>query len=325
MSHEITKTDSALFAREAAWHGLGIVVSEAPTPLRAMEMAGLNWTVRKSDGIVADGIETQDYCAVVREDTNTVLAVHTSQYEPVQNIEVVDIAQSTGLKTESMLSIAGGRKLIVLLRGETFAPKSSPNDEVAEYLALLNSHDGSLALSAMPTSVRIVCANTLKMAIAADAAKSFRVTHKGDMEEKRRTVANAVQRFVKSGQLFAEQVEQMSRRNMTAAEVQEFWLGVYGKLHAPVVANPKTQDEQDNRENAQAEIATWSQRFDDERSHLKAPPSVWMAANAVTHSIQHRVGGRGRRRTMESKAYGNLVGLAQERTMMVMREAAALV
>ena len=54
MAHEITSTDGLVLHKEEAWHGLGTIVEDAPTPQEALQIAGLDWTVKQTEG-VGDG------------------------------------------------------------------------------------------------------------------------------------------------------------------------------------------------------------------------------------------------------------------------------
>lgn len=327
MAHMITDTDGSVFYKEAAWHGLGYVVEDAMSPTEAMNAAGLGWTVSKSDGISAGDASSTDFCAIVRDDTNTILSVQSPDYKIIQNSEVFDLAYtlSDTVKVESALSMGGGKKLVCLLKGESFAPTNSSNDTIFKYLALINSHDGTLALSALPTSVRIVCNNTLTMALNAGKKGMFRVTHNGNMEDKKTAMRNALKQYQQTGELFQEQVNTLSHVAMTTQQIQKFWLDVWGILEEPVVGNPQTEAQYRNYLNATTTVAKWSEIFDTERSDINAPASMWQAVNAVTKEIQHRIPARGRKPGFDSRAYNNLTGTTQDTSLKVVRHALALV
>lgn len=323
MAHEITESDSAIFYMEPAWHKLGIVVKDAISPLDAIAKAKLDWLVNKTNGIEAGGVYTNKYCALIRSDNNEILSVQSIGYQPFQNLELFQLAYTLGadVKVESALSMRGGRKVVCLLRGDSFAPSNSKTDQVARYLALINSHDGSLALSCLPTSVRIQCANTLSMAVAQGVKNTFKVTHTGNMEQKKKAMEEALLRYKNTGALFQEKVEILSRKLVSTEDLQRFWLDVWGELVEPVVANPTNEKEAANRAAAAREIATWSQTFDLERAAINGPASLWQAANAVTKNIQHRK----TKRSFDSLAYYNLMGAGQDKSITVMRKALALV
>lgn len=327
MAHLITDTDGAVFHKEPAWHGLGYVVEDAISPTEAMNAAGLSWTVSKSDGISAGDTSSTDFCAIIRDDTNTILSVQSPDYKVIQNHEVFDLAYtlSDTVKVESALSMSGGKKIVCLLKGESFAPSNSGNDTISKYLALINSHDGTLALSALPTSVRIVCNNTLTMALAAGKKGMFRVTHNGNMDDKKAAMKTALQRYQQTGKLFEEHVNTLSHVAMNTQQIQKFWLDVWGILEEPVVGNPQTEKEYRNYLNATTTVAKWSEIFDTERSDINAPASMWQAVNAVTKEMQHRIPARGRKPGFDSRAYNNLTGIVQDNTLKVVRHALATV
>lgn len=321
MAHMITETDSAIFYKVPAWHQLGFVVADKMRPKEGMIKGGLGWTVSKSDGITAGDIHTKNYVAIVRDDNKEILSIQSSGYQILQNLEMGELAEFLEMPLESSLSMSGGRKVVLLLRDDSFSPDNSKNDQVSRYLALINSHDGSLAFSALPTSIRIVCSNTLSMALSHGKKNMFRVTHSGNMEIKKQAMENALTRYKHTGELFQQRVNVLSSHSMTTEQIQRFWLDVWGALVEPVVANPATEKEESNNIAAANEIARWSQTFDHERATLNAPASAWQAANAVTKNLQHRK----TRRSFDSMAYANLAGTIQDDTLKVMRQALALV
>lgn len=336
MAHEIMSKDRAVFNRVAAWHRLGTVVENDMSPTQALEAAELNWNVIKTGFVKADWpgigeVVSTDYNAIVREDTKEVLSIQSSDYQVIQNSEHFEMAYelSKDIKVESALSLKNGRKVVLLLRGDTFDVAGSRGDSVTEYMGLINSHDGSIAFSALPTSVRIVCQNTLSMAIsnAKRGKNMFRITHKGStMEDKKDAMREALRQFRNTGAFFRDSVGQMAKTVLTKDEIQSFWLDVWGIVETPVVLDRKRTDaENDNYENAVKAVASWAETFDRERDETKSSPNVWLAANAVSKFIQHRTANRGRKATAENRAWDNLAGLNQDSTMNVFRHALTLV
>ena len=326
MAHNITDTDGAVFYREAAWHGLGLVVQDDMSPMQAMSLAGLDWEVEKIGPVIAGDAQTDEYAAIVRKDNNSILSIQSPDYKPVQNSEVFDLAYNLdpNIKVESALSMNGGRRMVVLCKtGEIMG--ANTNDSISQYMALVNSHDGTLALSALPTSVRVVCQNTLSMAMAEGQKKTFRITHTGDIERKRKIMGEALKYYRKTGELFKSNVETLVAATMNRDQIQKFWLDVWGMLEEPVVANPQTEAEYSNYLSATTTLAKWADIFDKERSDLGAGATMWMAANAVTKELQHRVPARGRKPTFESAAYSNLLGKNQDSTIRVMQYALSVV
>ena len=133
--HNITDTDGAVFSKTAAWHGLGVVIQEEMNPTEAMETAGLNWTVSKVGPVSAGDAQSDEYNAIVRDDTNTILSIQSPDYQVIQNNEVFDMAYNLGdnIKVESALSLNGGRRLVVLCNTGTMDGASS-HDQIEKYM-----------------------------------------------------------------------------------------------------------------------------------------------------------------------------------------------
>ena len=332
MAAEIYENDGAVFAQNT-WHGLGKYVGTAMSPTEAMEIAGLNWSVTKTPvyaSYCGDNLYNENYAAVVREDTKSILSIQSSDYKTVQNREVFDLAYalSDTVKVESAFSMNNGRRLVVLLKSGTFSSAQGNNDTITEYLALINSHDGTIALSGLPTSVRIVCSNTLSMAFSQQNHKKrsmFRVTHNGDMAGKLDSMRSALKEYAHTAKFFEEKVRALSSKPLTKDELKSFWLNVWAVVETPVVFNPSTDEESRNYREAVAAVSSWANTFDEERKELNLTPNLWVAANAATKWLQHKDPARGRKPTVESRTYNNLLGKQQDATMDVMNLALSLV
>jgi phage/plasmid-like protein (TIGR03299 family) len=335
MSHEITKTDGVVFSGTKAWHGLGLVVEDALNPQQALKLAGLDWNVIKTDNVLSSlsdstYVSSNNFSAIVREDTREILSIQSPDYQVVQNSEVFNLAYSLGenVKIESALSLQGGKKVICLVKGNSFAPSNSTNDEIFQYFALMSSHDGTMALSGLPTSIRIVCSNTLKMALNnAKKGNIIRFTHNGNMDLKKKEMQVMLTNFAKTGKFFEETVNILSNTILTREDIQKFYLRVYEDLFAsgPLNLNPVTEQEEKDYFDARVKVGTWCGYFDRERSDLSAPPSAWMAVNAVTKYIQHNVSNKGKKVQWENRAYNNLMGSNQDNSVKVVNMALQLV
>lgn len=171
MAHEITKTDNVVLVGKPAWHGLGIVVESSPTPEEALRIAGLDWSVASWPLLASNGgqqIAVPKTVANVRQDTKAILGIVSTGYKPVQNAELADFcellaSEDDTVKVESAGSIRGGERVWFLLRGESFSVRGE--DELKPYILVSNGHDGKTAVRCTPTSVRVVCSNTLHLVI----------------------------------------------------------------------------------------------------------------------------------------------------------------
>jgi len=170
MAHEITQHDNVVLHRTPAWHGLGIVVKDAPTPMEALKIAALDWNVEQWPLSATNG-ETRllvDGQLNVRMPGAIKLGIVGQHYKVVQNVELAQFCQDLAeqndtVKVESAGSIRQGRKVWFLLKGESFTVRSA--DHIEPYICVSNGHDGGTAIRATPTTIRVVCANTLFMVI----------------------------------------------------------------------------------------------------------------------------------------------------------------
>ena len=317
MSHEMTETDSAVYYKKAAWHGIGTVAEEAMSPKQALQMSGLDWNVTKSSHIDCHYMDDAGFSytatstaksATIREDTGEILGFVSQTYCPVQNSELAELAYALGETTtvESFGSIRGGRRVYCLVHADSFTADNG-QDDVHQYLLLANGHDGTLAMSGIPTSIRVVCENTLNMVLAQNN-NMFRFTHNGDMNQKLTDARNALAFFRRTGKVFQSAVTQLTNKDWTHDDITRYWLDVYAKLDAPVVSNPQTEQEEKTLIRSRSVMATWADTFDRERRDLGSRPSPWLAANAVTNWLQHKEAKRGRKMTSESRIEKNLFG-----------------
>lgn len=170
--------------RERPWHGLGTVVESAPSSKEALELAGLDWQVHQKDISVLWGRTIPGYKANVRDTDGVVLGVVTDKYRVVQNEDAfafTDELLGEGVKYETAGSLNGGRKVWILAR----LPREYviSGERISPYLVFSNTHDGSGAIRVAITPIRVVCNNTLNLALAR-AERSFSMIHTGNINEK---------------------------------------------------------------------------------------------------------------------------------------------
>lgn len=169
--------------REKPWHGLGTVVEEAPASADALRLAGLDWNVIQKDIFTNHG-KVDGYKANVRDTDNQVLGVVTDRYKVIQNVDAfafTDELLGEGVRYETAGSLQGGKKVWLLAR----LPREYiiSGERITPYLVFSNTHDGSGAVRVAITPVRVVCNNTLNLALDT-ASRSFSMIHAGDIKGK---------------------------------------------------------------------------------------------------------------------------------------------
>lgn len=181
--------------RETPWHGLGTIIEDAPDSKEAIRIAGLDWRVVQSPVICADnGQIIPGFKVNMRDTDKKVLGMVTDKYKIVQNEEAfafTDALLGEGVKYETAGSLASGRRVWMLARLEG---RMMTGEQVDPYLVFTNSHDGTGAIRVAITPVRVVCQNTLNLALQ-KAERQWSCIHKGDIESKleeaRLTLMNA--------------------------------------------------------------------------------------------------------------------------------------
>jgi phage/plasmid-like protein (TIGR03299 family) len=197
VAHELeTQNGVASFAsfREPAWHGLGTVFTEEKTTAEMLSLANLDgWNVRLEDLETPTHLSSdKNYQYVLRtnptDKTQTdILGVVGERYHPMQNEDLFSFGDNIldgGGRWETAGSIKGGRVVFgaLALERETILDPTGVADKVKTYLLINTSHDGSIAIQASITPVRVVCANTLNLALNTTRKKggvkqSFKIRH----------------------------------------------------------------------------------------------------------------------------------------------------
>ena len=126
-----------------------------------LDKTNLNWTVRQEDLQTTSGISVPNKKAIVREDTNTIVGVHSDGYQPYQNYELMDLLHQvsgrTGLEVHRGGDFKGGGRIYVQLKGNDL---KLGNDRIEGFLTGVNSFDGSTSLSFGHSNTTISCMNT---------------------------------------------------------------------------------------------------------------------------------------------------------------------
>ncbi len=214
--------ESMFYTRTKPWHGLGVQVQEAPESKDALRLAGLDWKVYQREVYTDSGIRIDGYRANVRNTDNRVLGVVTERYKIVQNEEAfafTDALLGKGVRYETAGSLQDGRKVWLLAR----LPKEYiiSGEQISPYLVFSNSHDGSAAVRVAVTPIRVVCNNTLNLALST-AKRSWAMVHtgniKGKIHEAQETLLMAETYMNKLGKEF----ETLKRQKLSDRQIKEY-------------------------------------------------------------------------------------------------------
>ncbi len=155
---------SFVSAIEPSWHKCGQILDHVFTAAEAVEFGGLDFTVEKQRLFTERGLDVPDYFATVREDSRAVLGLVGRDYTIVQNRDVFSFFDGIVGAGIAIYETAGclGKGGVIFVTAKLPKEIVIGNDgPIENYLVLCSSHDGSMAITAFFTPVRVVCQNTL--------------------------------------------------------------------------------------------------------------------------------------------------------------------
>lgn len=294
MAHAIDTTEgqaSFVSAREDAWHRLGITLDSAFTAEEAMQYGRLGgWNVRKTPVFTTtetgEILEVPNRHAVVRDNPVTpgrvdVLGTVGDSYRVIQNEQHADllnaIVDEGGAHFETAGAINGGRQVFLTMKLPGHVNIGGV-DRIENYLAAINSHDGSMAFTMLVTPVRIVCQNTLNLAIKG-AANKFSVRHTRGADAAIRTQARkALDITFNYLDEFQEHAERMIQTTMTQTQFEQIINDAFG---APEDAPAPTVTRTENKLDEMVRL------FTEEYTQEGIRDTVWAGLNSLTEWFDH--------------------------------------
>lgn len=168
---ELAGKSSFVTVQKPAWHQLGQVVDNPLTVEEALFQAGLNFQVEKTPVLYStngEPLQMEEKFVTYREDTNQALGVVGKRYEILQNREALSFFDTIVGEREAVIQTAGalfnGSQVFVtaLMPEHIHVPGDG---EIRMYINLFNSHDGNSPIQAFTSPTRIVCWNTLQVAL----------------------------------------------------------------------------------------------------------------------------------------------------------------
>ena len=279
--------DSMAYYGDPPWHGLGVSVPARATATEVINAAGLDWQVRMTPipnvGVGAKAMARR--CHLTRMPRNTSeqevpLGVVSTRYRPLQNSEAFDffdpIIGDKKAVFETAGSLGNGERVWVLAKapGEI---RVAGDDCCSKYLLLSNSHDGRGSVGIKFTPIRVVCQNTLLLALES-GEKGHRVRHSRNMQQRLRDVQELTgmmwQTFKAAEQLF----QSLARVKMDASR-----LDAYLQLVYPLTDKQRSEKKRPVRWDRVAAL------FEIGDAPKLAPShSLWGAYNAVTRYEDYR-------------------------------------
>ncbi|ATU44151.1 hypothetical protein CS557_01025 [Acinetobacter junii] len=248
MAHKI---EQMAYVGDTPWHGLGNQLSQNQ-PLEVWaQQAGMDWRIESSDvSYMAKNdrgqsiiLPYEEQRVLYRSDTHAPLSVVSQRYQEVQPKEILefyrDLTEQSGFELETAGVLKGGKKFWALARtGQSTALKGK--DVSNGYILLATACDGTLATTAQFTSIRVVCNNTLAIALRGQSSSAgvVKVPHstKFDAEKVKQQLGICVRAWDEH----MYEMKQLSQRKVTQGEAAAFFDAVF---------NNTTMSVQDQEEN----------------------------------------------------------------------------
>lgn len=295
------------YANEVPWHNLGNQLpAKQPIDVWA-EKAGMNWQIKESPvRFISDGAGAlgsihsfSDQKVLFRSDTKEPLSVVSNRYQVVQPQEVLefyrDLTEISGYELETAGVLKGGKKFWALARtGQSVSLKG--NDVVNGYLLLATSCDGSLATVATPTTIRVVCNNTLSVALNG-AAQAIKVPHstKFDQQQVKQQLGVAAS----SWDSFMYRMKVLAERKVKSHEAMNYFLRVMCDVQPTGVSASGLANER--------ALKKVQALFDGQGRGAEldaAKGTAWGLLNAVTEYVDHERRARTDDHRMDSAWFG---------------------
>lgn len=280
--------ESMFYVGKMPWHREGTELITPPDSITAIEQAGLDWEVSKTRLYTSDNVLVNDYYGIVRNDKKTVLGVVKAGYRPLQNREAFaffdPLINNKFLEYETAGSIGMGEIVWILAKikeNPSFAV--CDNDEIKKYLLLSNSHDGQSAVSVKFTPIRVVCQNTLNLALERD--ETTRIKHIASMHSQLNYLSAAVEDILRIYTGAEESFKAMYAHEMNEAEIRGYFDTLYPVIDGRYV---KTESQYKTREKNMKTQQILMNLHDSELNGLLGIRGrLWAAYNAVTYYIDH--------------------------------------
>ncbi|MFZ6733628.1 DUF932 domain-containing protein [Undibacterium sp. Ji42W] len=309
MAHLI---ETMVYVAEKPWHGLGNqLTSNQPIEVWAKQ-AGMNFDIKEtpvrfmteSVGSLGAIMSFPDQKVLYRSDTKAALSVVSNRYQVVQPMEILefyrDLTEISGFELETAGVLKGGRKIWALAKTNQSATLKG-NDQVNGYLLLATACDGTLATTAQFTSIRVVCNNTLAVALA-NGNGAVKVPHSTSFDPQ--AVKRQLGVSVSSWDGFMYRMKVLSERKVKSHESMNYFLRVFN--------DPNLSTTNISNERAMKKVQDLFEGHGKGAELASAKGTAFGLLNAVTEYVDHERRARSTDHRLESAWFGAGANLKQK-------------
>lgn len=304
--------------RIPAWHGLGTVFTTPKTAVEAVTEGGLDYAVEKCPIIIPStwGEVQTGQIALVRQPTTDdpqprQFAVVNKDYGLLQNMELAEMFQEMSREwpIETAGALGKGERIFLTFQ---VSPITVGGDEVQQFFLLNECKDGSGGINIKYTTVRVVCANTLSMALG-DSFEAVKLTHTANVKDNLAFERDLMLALRKASAEKADTLTQLADLHITQEQAREVFAAAhpnptkpmpfrFANVNPDAVGSTLWMREKERADRVGKEYdrqCLRHQEFRDAAESLyiklgdefpKAAGTAWHALNAVTELADHRQG-----------------------------------
>lgn len=309
----VAAVESMAYAGEVPWHGLGNPVSNKLKPAQMLKAASCDWGVAKESMFLKSGAVVPQKFALVRDSDQSVLSVVGSTYKPVQNADAFEFftkfANAGKMTMETAGSLWGGRYVWALARitASDFDVAKS-KDEVRGYVLMMSPHVHGKAMVFQATGIRVVCWNTLNLALGAGLRgkqHAFRSLHSREFNEDVKELAASALGLAKDRMSeYKDAAVRLASKKAKPAQIEQYFFDVL--RYDPSKA--KTKKDGDAKQPRMLPKLQEALTHAPGQDLSTAKGTWWGALNAVTYVVDHEMG-RDRDTALKNAWVGNMANV----------------
>lgn len=283
MAHMV---ETMAYAGQVPWHGLGKKVPADLSPEQMLEAADLDWTVQKVPAFakVNDENVNVGWSALIRSSDNRILDVVSNDWNPVQNHEAFqffnEYCEAGDMEMHTAGSLKSGQIVWALAKvKESF--ELFKGDQVDSYLLFTNPHKFGQCIDVRFTPIRVVCNNTLTLALKQKEERVIKKNHRTvfDASTVKEQLGIATHKLAK----YKEMAEFLGSKRYTQEKLKEYFNEVFPVLVYNKEKGPQRKELSKSATRALEVVHT-------QPGANFAEGSWWQAFNAVTFLTDHEIG-----------------------------------
>ena len=317
MAHLIT---NMAYINDTPWHGLGNRLSAKQSIEVWAQQSGIAFEIKEtpvrfmteSAGNLGAIMTFPEQKVLFRSDTNEPLSVVSQRYQVVQPREILefyrDLTEISGFELETAGVLKGGRKIWALAKTNQSATLKG-NDTINGYLLLATACDGTLATTAQFTSIRVVCNNTLAVALS-NGSGAVKVPHSTSFDPQ--AVKKQLGISVSAWDSFMYRMKTLSERRVKSHEAMNYFLRVF--------TDPATTATGLSNERAMKKVLALYEGDGKGAELASSKATAFGLLNAVTEYVDHERRARSTDHRLESAWFGQgatLKGRALEQALLM--------